>query len=140
MATPEPGEIEDTSKPKDEKNRIQKVKEVHQKAAKDRASKQNELKVSYKKIKDEPAFKDILAKAKSFHDYHLKLAKDGIGYQQTGGKDEFGNPIQQTVFFSHEKRVTELDKAAGVEELFLYIERQITDEALTPVVAKKIVS
>lgn len=136
----EPGDIEDTTVAIDEKTRIQKVKERHIQMANERAGKQNELIISYKKIKDSAAFKDILDKAKSFHDYHLKLAKDGVGYQQTGAKDDSGNPVQQTVFFSHEKRVTELDKAAGVEELLLYIERQTSDEALQPKPPKKVVS
>lgn len=135
----EPGDVEDGSQV-EQKTRIQKVKEEHQKKANERANAQNELKISYKKIKDEPAFKDILAKAAQFASYHLTLAKDGVGYQQTGQKDDSGNPVQQTVFFSHEKRVTELDKAAGIEELQSYIERQISDEGLTPVAPKKIVS
>lgn len=133
----EPGDVEDGSAPADTKTRIQKVKEEHQKKANDRANKQNELKISYKKILNEPAFQDILAKGKQFASYHLTLAKDGVGYQQTGAKDDSGNPLQQTVFFSHEKRVTELDKAAGIEELTSYIERQTSDEGLTPVAAKK---
>jgi hypothetical protein len=135
----EPGDIEETG-PVEQKTRIQKVKDEHQKKANERANKQNELKVSYKKIIDEPAFKDILAKAKQFAAYHLTLAKDGVGYQQTGGKDDSGNPLQATVFFSHEKRVTELDKAAGIEELSNYIERQVSEEALTPVAPKKILT
>jgi uncharacterized linocin/CFP29 family protein len=135
----EPGDVEETGVV-EQKTRIQKVKEEHQKRANERANNQNELKVSYKKIMNEPAFKDILVKGKQFAAYHLTLAKDGVGYQQTGSKDDSGNAVQQTVFFSHEKRVTELDKAAGIEELSSYIERQISEEALNPSAPKKIVS
>lgn len=136
----EPGDIEDSSAPAETKTRPQAKKEEHQKKANERANHQNELKISYKKIMNEPAFLDILKMAKQYSAYHLKLAKDGVGYQQTGAKDDSGNPVQATVFFSHEKRVTELDKAAGVEEITDYIERQISDEGLTPITPKKIVS
>jgi hypothetical protein len=120
----EPGDVEETGVV-EQKTRIQKVKEEHQKRANERANNQNELKVSYKKIMNEPAFKDILVKGKQFAAYHLTLAKDGVGYQQTGSKDDSGN---------------ELDKAAGIEELSSYIERQISEEALNPSAPKKIVS
>lgn len=139
-ANVEPGDVEDSSASVDEKTRIQKVKEEHQKKANERASAQNDLKLSYKKIMSEPAFLDILSKAKQFASYHLTLAKDGVGFQQTGEQDASGNAKQATVFFSHEKRVTELDKAAGIEELSGYIERQIADDALVPIAPKKIVS
>lgn len=138
--TIEPGDVEDGSAAPEAKTRMQKVKEEHQKKATERANKQNGLKVSYKKIMDEPAFKDILEKGAQFASYHLKLAKDGVGYQQTGEMDEYGNPKQNTVFFDHDKRVTELDKAAGIEELTAYIDRQISEEGLTPTTPKKIVS
>jgi hypothetical protein len=55
----EPGDVEETGVV-EQKTRIQKVKEEHQKRANERANNQNELKVSYKKIMNEPAFKDIL--------------------------------------------------------------------------------
>jgi hypothetical protein len=135
---PEPGEVQTDEV--DNRTRLQKKKEVHQLAAKNRADAQNTLKISYKKIREEPAFADILVKAQGLHDLHLRLAKDGVGYQNTGKMDANGNPEQATVFFTHEKRVTELDKAAGIEELTDYIKRQTSDENITPVAPKKIVS
>jgi hypothetical protein len=123
-----------------EQTRMEKAKAAHTAASKSRADKINEVKASFKKIKDEPAFQHILLKAREFAGYHSKMAKDGVGYRQTGALDANGNPIQETVFFDHNKRVTEMDKAAGIEELIDYVERQITDDALTPVVAKKAVS
>lgn len=80
---------------------------------------------SYARIKDEPAFRDILAKAKSFAAYHTKMAKDGVGYRDTGEFDERNQPKQEIVYYTNEKRVSELDKAAGIEELEDYIQRQL---------------
>lgn len=120
--------------------RAQAAKIAHQKANKQRTRNENELRISYKNIKDEPAFQDILAKARQFAGYHLKMAKDGVGYRETGAKDDTGNPIQETVFFDQHKRVTELDKAAGIDEIVGYIEGRVSDERLEPLKAKKVVS
>lgn len=84
---------------------------------------------SYARIKDEPAFQDILAKAKSFAAYHLKMAKDGVGYRDTGEFDSKNKPIQEVVYYDQPKRLSELDKAAGIEELEGYILRQLTTAA-----------
>lgn len=120
--------------------RAQAAKIAHQKANEQRAQTENELRISYKKIKDEPAFQDILTKAKQFAGYHLKMAKDGVGFRETGQRDDSGNPVQETVFFDQHKRVTELDKAAGIDEIVGYIEGRVTEERLQPLKAKKIVT
>lgn len=144
QVTPEPGELneeqQETPVVDTPKTKAQAARELHQKKNEERASIINELRVSYKKIREEPAFQDILAKAKQFAGYHLKMAKDGVGFRETGQKDEEGNPLQETVFFDKDKRTTELDKAAGIEELVAYLERQTSDENLDPVKAKKVVS
>lgn len=120
--------------------RSQAAKKAHEQANQERAKTENELRVSYAKIKDEPAFLDILNKGKQFGGYHLKMAKDGVGYRETGRKDDSGNPVQETVFFDQHKRVTELDKAAGIEELTAYIEGRVSDERLSQVKPKKVVA
>lgn len=141
---PEPGELNEEQREAPvvdtPRTKAQVAKELHQKKNQERADKINELRISYKRIKEEPAFKDILVKAQQFADYHLKMAKDGVGYRETGGKDAEGNALQETVFFDSNKRVTELDKAAGIEEIVGYLERMTIEENLQPVPAKKVVS
>lgn len=141
---PEPGELNDEQRETPvvdtPQTRAQAAKELHQKKNQERADKINELRISYKKIKNEPAFADILVKSQQFADYHLKMAKDGVGYRETGREDKNGNPIQETVFFDSNKRVTELDKAAGIEEIVAYLERMTDEDNLQPVPAKKVVS
>lgn len=124
----------------DNKSRIEKAKKAHTEANKARAEKLNELRVSYKKIKDTPAFKDILYMLQHLADLHSKMAKDGVGYRDTGQKSITGVSEQELIYFTPEKRVGELDRAAGLEEGVGYIERQITDDALKPVTPKKVVA
>lgn len=113
------------------------VKKSEQKAkAAVRASEVDSLRHSYARIKDEPAFLDILAKAKSFAAYHAKMAKDAVGYRDTGQFDDKGKAIQEIVYYKGEKRLAELDKAAGIEELEDYILRQLTASAKVEVEAE----
>ncbi len=103
------------------------VKRAEQKRkAEERAAELDSLKHSYARIKDEPAFQDILEKAKSYAAYHTKMAKDGVGYRDTGRFDDNNKAIQEIVYYDQPKRLSELDKAAGIEELEDYIKRQIT--------------
>jgi len=123
----------------DRTNEVQGRLQVKRKANKEkaavRASEVDSLRHSYARIKDEPAFIDILAKAKSFAAYHAKMAKDAVGYRDTGQFDEKGKAIQEIVYYKGEKRLAELDKAAGIEELEDYILRQLTASAKADVEA-----
>jgi hypothetical protein len=105
--------------------RLQTRRAAHKARVEEQTKEIEAVKHSYARIKDEPAFRDLLAKAKSFAAYHTKMAKDGVGYRDTGQFDEKGKPIQEIVYYTNEKRVSELDKAAGIEELEDYILRQI---------------
>jgi hypothetical protein len=109
--------------------RVQVRRAAHKEKAAVRASEIDSIKHSYARIKDEPAFRDILAKAKSFAAYHTKMAKDGVGYRDTGRFDENGKPIQEIVYYDQPKRLSELDKASGIEELEDYMLRQLTAAA-----------
>lgn|ERR1044072_946855 len=130
----EPVTSENAAKP-----RIEAKKKAQQDAAKERVDAINDLRISYKKIKDEPAFQDILKKGKMLADYHLKMAKDGVGYRDTGELDDAGNPRQELIFFDQNKRTSELDKAAGVEEVIAYVEKQ-AEASETQLKSKKVVS
>jgi len=109
--------------------RVQQKQAEQKKRNAEMAEEVDSLRHSYARIKDEPAFQDILKKAKSFAAYHNKMAKDGVGYRDTGRFDEKGNAIQEIVYYTGEKRLGELDKASGIEELEDYILRQLTASA-----------
>lgn len=122
-----------------DKKRASKI-EAHKEATKERTRHSNDLRISFKKIKDEPAFAEIMRMAKGFADYHSKMAKDGVGYRDNGNRDISGNPQQEIVYFTNEKRVSEMDKAAGIEEVIDYLVRNTSGENLKPLVSKKTVS
>lgn len=108
----------------DEVTRRRAVKELHEKKEKERADEIAALRAAYLQVKDSPVLADIIAKAQSFANYHLKLAKDGVGSRKTG-LDEKGQPIFEDHFLTQEQRVAELDQAKGIEQLIAYIENKI---------------
>lgn len=114
-----------------------KPRAIHAQMTDERIKAANALKVSYKQIKDQPAFQDVMAKLQKLADLHTKMAKDGVGYRDRGTTNVAGQPEQELVFFTNNKRASELDRANGLEEGLAYIERQITDEALKPLQVKK---
>jgi hypothetical protein len=120
-------------------SRAQLAKIAHEKANERRAQHENELRVSYAKIKDEPAFLDIIKKLKGFSSYHEKMAKDGVGFQETGERDASGNISQRTVFYDKDKRLSELDKSSGLDEGIAYIEGRVTKERLEQVRTTKVI-
>ena len=81
------------------------------------------LLLSYQKIKDEPAFKDLLKNVNDFARYHVKLAQDGVGFKY--GKDGDGKPVTTEVAFTPEQRTGHLDKAAGQQEIIDFVERKL---------------
>lgn len=110
--------------PVDEQTRRRAVKELHEKKAKERAEEIQSLKAHYAQIKDSPALADIVTKARQFADYHLKLAKDGMGARKVG-TDDRGQPILEDYYLTQEQRVAELDQAKGLEQLIAYVEQKI---------------
>jgi len=126
------GENQDRSH--ETRTRAQIKREEHKRKSAERAAETDSLQHSYARIKDEPAFKDILAKAKSFAAYHTKMAKDGVGYRDTGQFDAKGDAIQEIVYYDQPKRLSELDKASGIEELEGYILRMLNPVSIGAVV------
>lgn len=108
----------------DELTRRRAVKELHEKRSKERADEIAAVKAHYAQIKDSPALVDIVSKARSFAEYHLKLAKDGVGARKVG-TDEKGQPVLEDYYLTQEQRVSELDQAKGLEQLIAYIEQKI---------------
>lgn len=81
------------------------------------------LKGEYLNIAKTKAFRDLQGKIASFDAYHLKLAKDGVGYEQMVMSD--GSTTQKTVRFTPEERAGHLDRSAGIQEIADYIERML---------------
>lgn len=111
----------------DKKNRIQKVQELHQRKNKERADVISLTKAQYLAEQNSPVVMDILVKAKSFAAYHTRIAQDGVGYKsnEKGAEPEIYH-------LTNEKRVSELDRAAGILEMVEYIERQFKDAPKKP--------
>lgn len=121
------------------KTRAQKAKALHEQKTQERASDQATLKALYLANMNDPILLDIMAKAKSFIGYHTKLAQDGTGARKTGYKLADGTPEIENYFFSNDEIASEMKKAAGIQELLDYLERQTTlPEAKKQ--AKKVVS
>jgi hypothetical protein len=102
---------------------------THARKAKERALDIAGLKALYIQERENPVILDILEKLKTFSNYHTKMAKDGVGVRNTGHKLQNGEAEMETVYYSNEKRVSELDKSAGLEEMLAYIERQFETPA-----------
>ena len=115
--------------PVEDKSRRDKKLEAHEQKVRERTREQELIKHEFAKLKDNPVILDIQKKAKSLADYHTKVAKDGVGFKKNTVATEHGlKEEQEVVYLTHEKRVTELDKAAGLEELLAYLDRMLTVE------------
>ncbi len=101
---------------------------LHDENTKTRANDIVFIKAQYLKEKDNVVVLDILEKAKSFAKYHTKMAQDGVGVRKTGHKLTNGMDETETIYYSNEKRLNELDRATGLLELIDYIERQFAKE------------
>lgn len=101
--------------PKREKTPRELQREEHDRLTLVRANAERALTAEYLKIAKTPAFQDLLSKVKSFSELHVRVAKDGVGRRE-----------QQIVKLNPEERVSELDKAAGIEEILDYLERKTT--------------
>ena len=114
------------------RTRVQKTKALHEQNSRQRASDISDLKAAYQAEKDGPVVTDILAKARVFAAYHQKLAQDGVGARKTGYKLENQTDEVENYFLGSEERLANLDKAAGIQELIDYIERQLKTDLPTP--------
>lgn len=81
------------------------------------------LKAQYQKAAKSPVLRDLIKKIDGFGAYHLKMAKDGVGFEQIRMSD--GSVEQKTVRFTPEERTGHLDRSAGIEEISNYIARQL---------------
>lgn len=116
----------------DNRTRVQKAKQLHEQKSKERSDKISNTKAAYQSIKDHPAFLDLVEKAKTFVAYHQKIAQDGVGARPTGYKLQDGSQETETYYLTAEKRVNELERAAGQQELIDYLERQTKVEEPVP--------
>jgi hypothetical protein len=113
---------------RDNQTRAQAAKILHERAAEKRAKDQALVAVEYRAAaeSEDVVLEDIRKKLRGYIEYHTKMARDGVGIQKTGHVLENGEAEVETVFYTNEKRVSELDKAAGLLELSDYIDRQLT--------------
>lgn len=114
---------EEQEEPKVEKTERQLKTEERDRLVQERENAQKAMKAEYRKIAGIPALVDMSKKLRTLADYHAKLAKDGVGYE----KNADGSPGQM-VRMSPDQRLTELDKAAGLEEMVDYLTRMLTIE------------
>lgn len=113
-----------TVKQKQVAKRVSVSKKTHERTNKERLQKSIDVKATYAVERDKPLLNDILNKAKLFMSYHVKVAQDGVGARTTGYKLENGQQETETIYLTSEQRANHLDKAAGIQELVDYIERQ----------------
>lgn len=120
------------------KTRAQKAKALHEQKTKERASDQATLKAMYLANPDDPILVDVLAKCQEFISYHVRIAQDGVGARKTGFKLADGTAEIENYFFTNDEVASEMKKAAGIQELLDYLNRQLTIPVAPKV--KKIVS
>lgn len=111
----------------DKRTSIQKTKELHERNAKVRAEVTSLTRSQYQAERNNPVVLDILAKAKSLVAAKTRVSQDGIGYRTAAGAKE-----PELIYLTSEKRLSELDKAAGMLEIIDYIERQFSNLPETP--------
>ena len=97
----------------------------HKEATAARGNEQKELTAEYHKLRNSIALADLMAKAKTFAQYHAQVATDGVAYEQTVS---IAGNVQTVVRLNHDDRVSHMDKAAGIQEIIDYLERKLTME------------
>ena len=109
----------------DSRTRAQARKELHERKTEERKREAEQLKADYAQVKDSPALADILAKAKSFRNYHQKLATDGVGAKVVS--DPEGESGQRVVEYELNDSQTfrELGGASALDQLIVYIENKL---------------
>lgn len=123
-------ESDDTvaKKIKNKRRNIQKTTELHARKTKERTEEAQQIKAYYQADKNSPVVRDLLVKAKKFQEYHIKLAQDGQGARSIGLDPTTREPILEPYALGPNERCSNLDKAAGIQELIDYVDRQIADE------------
>jgi hypothetical protein len=124
-----------TVKQKQQAKKSKLTKTTKKNADKQRANDVIDLKLAYGNKQAAPAIKDFMEKIKKFQGYHIKIAQDGVGAKKTGYKLENGQEEVENVYLTSEQRAGHLDKAAGLQEIFDYVERMLTP--VTDELAKK---
>lgn len=117
-------------------NRAQKAKTLHEQNSKNRTESIEAIKATYRAERDGVVVQDILAKAKKWQSYHIKLAQDGVGARETGHKLVDGTKEVENYFLTNDEIAGEMKKAAGLQEMIDYIERQIAEPDPNPKVKK----
>lgn len=113
---------------------IQAAAKAHAAANEIRLHKIQDVQASYNRIKGELALTDLLEMCSKFQKYHLKLAQDGVGARETGHKLVDGTAEVENFFLDNNQRAGHLDKAAGIQEIIDYMDRQINPPTAKPVV------
>lgn len=113
----------------DPQTRARAKKALHEANAKKREIEIQQQKADFAQAAENPVVQAMIAKARSLSDLHLQMAKDGVGMRQTGQRDEHGQPVTENIFFTKDKRMTELDKSAGLDEWINWAERMLGIQA-----------
>lgn len=109
----------------DHKTRLE-AKKAAQKQRQETAKREIEQrKADYASNAENPALLDILTKAKSFRDYHTKLAIDGVGARVTAVDPETQKQTVEEYKLSADETMRELGAASGLTQLVVYIENQL---------------
>lgn len=109
----------------DPQTRARARKALHERKALERKQDIEQLQADFNTNRDNPVVVAMLEKARALSHLHLQMAKDGVGIRATGARDERGELVSETVFFTNDKRITELDKSAGLDEFVTWAERQL---------------
>lgn len=109
----------------DTRTRAQAKRDLHKQKQEERKRNQEALKSEYSSARDNPALLDILAKAKTFRDYHTKLAIDGVGAKIVGQDDDRHDIIEEYSLSDSEVH-RELGGASALTQLIVYIENQLS--------------
>lgn len=113
----------------DPQTRARARKALHEANSKKRAIEIEQQKADFAAAKDDPLIITMIQKARDLSALHLQMAKDGVGIRATGGHNEHGEAESETVFFTNDKRITELDKSAGLDEWINWAERMLGTQA-----------
>lgn len=120
-----PDEKTVAQKQAEKQTKIQKTAALHKENSDKRAADIGTVKAAYQSERDGLVVQDVLKKARQFRDYHLKVAKDGVGLKGQGKQ-----AVEYTL--TPAERLSHLDNASGLEPFIAYVERQIAIDAPAP--------
>lgn len=106
--------------------RAQKAKSVHEEKSTERKNDQQTLKAAYLSGNGDIVIEDLLKKIPLWQKLNTQIAQDGVGARPTGFKLSDGSQEIENIYLTPEQRATYLDKNAGMQVIFDYIERQMT--------------